>query len=225
MLVEVKVPMLSESVAEATLVSWHKKQGEQVERDENLVDVETDKVVMELPASHAGILKEIIKGDGATVVSGEVIAKIDTEAAASESETKSVKNTPLAEEGGEAETEASEPRADPSIPMLMPAARKLAEENHLKTSETNAIKGTGRGGRITREDVQAYIQHKAKGKSETPDEEESAAVEPAEQPVKTPEETTGAVDRVSAQTVVLPCRDYVCGLPSGWCNRNRPLRY
>ncbi|MDR4517596.1 MAG: 2-oxoglutarate dehydrogenase complex dihydrolipoyllysine-residue succinyltransferase [Nitrosomonas sp.] len=192
MLVEVKVPMLSESVAEATLISWHKKQGEQVERDENLVDVETDKVVMELPATHAGILKEIIKGDGATVVSGEVVAKIDTDAAASESETKSVKKTSSAKEGGDAETEKTETKADPTIPMLMPAARKLAEENHLKSSETKAIKGTGRGGRITREDVQAYIEHKAEGKPETADEEESATVEPAEQPVKTPEETAGA---------------------------------
>ena len=76
MLVEVKVPVLSESVAEATLVSWHKKQGEFVERDENLIDIETDKVVLELPAPATGMLVEIIKGDGATVVSSdEAMAK------------------------------------------------------------------------------------------------------------------------------------------------------
>ena len=81
-LIEVKVPQLSESVAEATLLQWHKKPGEAVARDENLIDVETDKVVLELPAPSAGVLVSVVKGDGATVVSGEVIATIDTEASA-----------------------------------------------------------------------------------------------------------------------------------------------
>ena len=80
MLVDVKVPVLSESVAEATLLSWHKKEGEHVDRDENLIDIETDKVVMELPAPAAGILAKIVKGDGAIVAGGEIIATIDTEA-------------------------------------------------------------------------------------------------------------------------------------------------
>src|SRR5476649_773063 len=80
MLVEVKVPQLLESVAEATLVSWHKKVGEYVKRDENLVDIETDKVVLETPAPDSGVLVKIIKGDGGTVVGKEVIATIDTEA-------------------------------------------------------------------------------------------------------------------------------------------------
>ena len=82
MLIEVKVPVLSESVAEATLLSWHKKQGEFVQRDENLIDIETDKVVLELPAPEAGLITKIMKGDGGTVVSSEVIAHIDTEAKA-----------------------------------------------------------------------------------------------------------------------------------------------
>ena len=81
MLVEVKVPVLSESVAEATLLSWHKKAGEHVDRDENLIDIETDKVVLELPAPATGVLANIIKNDGATVAGGEIIATIDTEAA------------------------------------------------------------------------------------------------------------------------------------------------
>ena len=81
-LIEVKVPQLSESVAEATLLQWHKKVGEAVARDENLIDVETDKVVLELPAPEAGVLTQVIKGDGGTVVAGEVIAVIDTEAKA-----------------------------------------------------------------------------------------------------------------------------------------------
>src|SRR5437762_1793730 len=83
MLIEVKVPQLSESVSEATLLSWHKKQGEAVKRDENLIDIETDKVVLELPAPADGVLVSILKGDKGTVVAGEVIAKIDTEAKAS----------------------------------------------------------------------------------------------------------------------------------------------
>jgi pyruvate/2-oxoglutarate dehydrogenase complex dihydrolipoamide acyltransferase (E2) component len=78
MIIDVKVPQLSESVAEATLVSWHKKAGEAVARDENLIDIETDKVVLELPAPDGGVLVEIVKGDGDTVVAGEVIARIDT---------------------------------------------------------------------------------------------------------------------------------------------------
>src|SRR6187401_3292049 len=82
MLVEVKVPQLSESVAEATLLSWHKQAGQYVNRDENLVDIETDKVVLETPAPQAGVLVKIIKGDGGTVTSNEIIAQIDTEAKA-----------------------------------------------------------------------------------------------------------------------------------------------
>jgi 2-oxoglutarate dehydrogenase E2 component (dihydrolipoamide succinyltransferase) len=81
-IIEVKVPQLSESVAEATLLTWHKKVGESVARDENLIDVETDKVVLELPAPDAGVITQIIKGDGSTVVAGEVIAILDTAASA-----------------------------------------------------------------------------------------------------------------------------------------------
>src|SRR2546430_15731088 len=79
MLIEIKVPELSESVAEATLLAWHKKVGEAVRRDENLIDIETDKVVLELPAPADGVLAKIIKGDGGTVKAGEVIATLDTE--------------------------------------------------------------------------------------------------------------------------------------------------
>ncbi len=81
-LIEVIVPQLSESVAEATLLNWHKKVGDAVARDENLIDIETDKVVLELPAPAAGVLVELLKGDGGTVVAGELIARIDTEATA-----------------------------------------------------------------------------------------------------------------------------------------------
>lgn len=160
MLIEVKVPALSESVAEATLISWHKKAGEYVNRSENLIDIETDKVVLELPAPNAGVLAKVLKGDGATVVSGEVIAMIETEASASTATPEAQApaagqqtQTPAAASAEKSGTEA----VDTAIPMLMPAARKLAEENNLKTTETSAIKGTGLGGRITKEDVQAYM--------------------------------------------------------------------
>jgi 2-oxoglutarate dehydrogenase E2 component (dihydrolipoamide succinyltransferase) len=144
MLIEVKVPVLSESVAEATLLSWHKKQGEYVERNENLIDIETDKVVLELPAPVAGVLATIIKGDGATVASSEIIATIDTAAAAAT--TAAVAAVPSVTESAAAVT-----------PAMMPAARKMAAEENLKAGE---ISGTGRGGRITKEDVaaQAGIQ-------------------------------------------------------------------
>ncbi len=166
MLVEVKVPVLSESVAEATLVAWHKKAGEQVSRSENLIDIETDKVVLELPAPNAGKLTKILKQDGATVVSGEVIAMIDTEATVSSEEGAAQAAVVTAGKQSRASAaqnveKASVTEADTAIPMLMPAARKLAEENNLKAVETSAIKGTGMGGRITKQDVQAYMRSRS----------------------------------------------------------------
>lgn len=162
MLIEVKVPVLSESVAEATLISWHKKAGEYVNRSENLIDIETDKVVLELPAPNAGVLSKVLKGDGATVVSGEVIAMIETEAAASTAKPETQAPAPVVSQQTQAPAAISAEKVDAetvdtAIPMLMPAARKLAEENNLKTTETSAIKGTGLGGRITKEDVQVYM--------------------------------------------------------------------
>ena len=139
MLVEVKVPVLSESVAQATLLSWHKKQGEYVERNESLIDIETDKVVLELPAPMAGILVKVIKGDGAIVVSGEVIATIDTAATVTE-----IQSLPVTESA----------TASSMAQTMMPAAKKMATEENLKADE---IKGTGRGGRITKEDVTGVI--------------------------------------------------------------------
>ncbi len=165
MLVDVKVPMLSESIAEATLVSWHKKPGETVSRDENLIDVETDKVVLELPAPNNGVLSKIIKGDGATVVSGEVIAVIDTEASASETVEPTAKETSAAN------------ASDDTI--LMPAAKNSAEALNLSADEVNSIKGTGRGGRITKEDVSAYTKKQTTTSEETP----AASASPAAQPV------------------------------------------
>jgi 2-oxoglutarate dehydrogenase E2 component (dihydrolipoamide succinyltransferase) len=137
MIIEVKVPQLSESVSEATLLEWHKKEGEPVKRDENLIDIETDKVVLELPAPADGILVKVIKGDKSSVGSGEVIARIDTEAKAGAAP-------------------ASEPKVSPeqkkSAPPVMPAAQKIAAEKGIDTSK---IAGTGRDGRVTKGDVLA----------------------------------------------------------------------
>ncbi len=168
MLVEVKVPVLSESVAEATLISWHKKAGDYVSRSENLVDIETDKVVLELPAPSAGVLTKILKKDGATVASGEVIATIETEATTATAKPDNQPAVSAAEKQsviatGRSAENASAEEIDQVIPMLMPAARKLAEENNLKATETTAIKGTGLGGRVTKEDVQAYMANKSGG--------------------------------------------------------------
>jgi 2-oxoglutarate dehydrogenase E2 component (dihydrolipoamide succinyltransferase) len=148
MQVEVKVPVLSESVAEATLVSWHKKQGEYVERDENLIDIETDKVVLELPAPVSGTLTKIVKGDGATVVSSELIATIDTEITAPAKKGESAGKKPAV-----TEKPAGKKSTVTEKSVMMPAAKRIAAEKSLDTEEINAIRGSGRGGRITKEDM------------------------------------------------------------------------
>ena len=146
MIIDVKVPQLSESVAEATLVSWHKKAGEAVSRDENLIDIETDKVVLELPAPDGGVLVEIIKGDGETVVSGEVIAKIDTSA-------KAGAVAPKAEAPKAAAAAPAPAAAAPSAAgVAMPAARKILDEKGVSAAD---VAGSGRGGRVTKADAVA----------------------------------------------------------------------
>ena len=143
MRIEVKVPQLPESVAEATLLTWHKKAGEVVRRDENLIDVETDKVVLELPAPGDGVLVEIAQPDGSTVKSNDVIAVIDTEA-------KGAAATAAAAPAAAAEAKpASAPGA---AAIAMPAARKMIADRGLDQA---TIAGTGRGGRITKGDVLA----------------------------------------------------------------------
>src|SRR5258706_12099344 len=141
MLIEVKVPQLSESVAEATLLAWHKKVGEAVKRDENLIDIETDKVVLELPAPADGVLSKIVKGDGGTVKAGEVIATIDTDGkAAAAPASAPAKAAPA---GAPAAAPASKPSASPA--PAMPAARKLAEEKGIDTA---SVPGSGKVGGV-----------------------------------------------------------------------------
>ena len=147
MSIEVKVPRLPESVTDATLVAWHKKPGEPVGRDENLVDLETDKVVLEVPAPSAGVIKEIKVENGATVTSGQVLAILEAgEQAAS---------APKAEPA-RAQAEAAKPAAAAaSGGKLAPAAKRMVEEHKLDAAQ---IAGSGRDGRISKGDV---IQHMA----------------------------------------------------------------
>ncbi|WP_025040757.1 2-oxoglutarate dehydrogenase complex dihydrolipoyllysine-residue succinyltransferase [Nitrosospira briensis] len=161
MLVDVKVPALSESVAEATLLSWHKKEGEHVDRDESLIDIETDKIVMELPAPAAGILTKIVKGDGAVVAGGEIIATIDTEAAPAEAKAVPGDTAAAAPSSAKPAPEAtSAVAASASMAAMMPAARNMAAQAALDVGEISSIKGSGRDGRITKEDVAAHVEKK-----------------------------------------------------------------
>ncbi|WP_301818352.1 2-oxoglutarate dehydrogenase complex dihydrolipoyllysine-residue succinyltransferase [Neisseria maigaei] len=141
MIIDVKVPMLSESVSEGTLLEWKKKVGEAVARDEILIDIETDKVVLEVPSPQAGVLVEIVAQDGETVVADQVLARIDTAA------------TAAAEAPAAAPAEAA-PAAAPAAAQnnaAMPAAAKLAAETGV---DVKALQGSGRDGRVLKEDVQ-----------------------------------------------------------------------
>ncbi|WP_019272844.1 2-oxoglutarate dehydrogenase complex dihydrolipoyllysine-residue succinyltransferase [Neisseria lactamica] len=141
MIIDVKVPMLSESVSEGTLLEWKKKVGEAVARDEILIDIETDKVVLEVPSPQAGVLVEIVAQDGETVVADQVLARIDTAA------------TAAAEAPAAAPTEAASAAAPVAAQnnAAMPAAAKLAAETGI---DVNALQGSGRDGRVLKEDVQ-----------------------------------------------------------------------
>jgi len=130
--IEIKVPQFSESVTEATLLSWHKQVGEAVSEGENLIDIETDKVVLELPAPRDGVLAKIVKQDGEKVEGGEVIAVLDTAAAATASKAKA-----------------------PAAAAVSPAARKLAHEHDVDASQ---LQGSGKHGLVTREDVRASVE-------------------------------------------------------------------
>jgi 2-oxoglutarate dehydrogenase E2 component (dihydrolipoamide succinyltransferase) len=154
--IEVKVPQLSESVAEATLLSWHKKVGEAVSRDENLIDIETDKVVLELPAPAAGVIVQIIKNDGGTVVSGEVIAIIDTEASAGVSPLQ-VTTAPAAAAEAAAAPAAAAAATGSKGDVAMPAAAKILADNNLTAADAT---GTGRDGRVTKGDALAAVANK-----------------------------------------------------------------
>ncbi|HBF52138.1 MAG TPA: dihydrolipoamide succinyltransferase [Massilia sp.] len=179
--IEVKVPQLSESVAEATLLSWHKKVGEPVSRDENMIDIETDKVVLELPAPGAGVIVQLLKADGATVVAGEVIAIIDTEASAQTSPLE-VKAIPSAAPNASISAPAAALAAASTGSkgdVAMPAAAKILADNNMSASDAT---GTGRDGRVTKGDALSAVANKpAAAPAPAP-----AAAKPALQQVSAP---------------------------------------
>ena len=151
--IEVKVPQLSESVAEATLLAWHKKVGEPVARDENMIDIETDKVVLELPAPAAGVIIQIIKDNGATVVAGEVIAIIDTDGSAKVSPMEvSAVPAPALAAAAQDTANASAPAAATKGDVAMPAAAKILSEKGLSAGD---VAGSGKDGRVTKGDALA----------------------------------------------------------------------
>lgn len=158
-IVEVKVPQLSESVAEATMLQWKKKAGEAVAADEILIEIETDKVVLEVPAPAGGVLAEIVQGDGATVVADQLIAKIDTEGKAG-----AAAPAPAAAAAAPAPAAASASAAAPAAggskgDVAMPAAAKLLAENNLSAGD---VAGTGKDGRVTKGDVLGAVAGGAK---------------------------------------------------------------
>jgi len=146
MSIEIKVPPLPESVSDATLIAWHKKAGEAVSRDENLVDLETDKVVLEVPAPASGVLKEIVAENGATVVAGDVLAVLEEGAASSDAAPRAT---------AEKKTTAPVAETPAKAPKTSPAVRRLLDEHDL--DETMVI-GTGKDGRITKGDVLSFLK-------------------------------------------------------------------
>ena len=146
MTIEIKVPQLPESVTDAMLVSWHKKPGEAVARDENLVDLETDKVVLEVPAPAAGVLGDIKIADGTTVTSGELLALLEEGGATASA-------APVATEPATVKAAVAEIAA--SAPKLSPAVRRLLDEHDL---DATIVLGTGKDGRITKSDVLGYLK-------------------------------------------------------------------
>src|SRR5690625_787497 len=199
---EIKVPELPESITEATLVAWNKKAGEVVERDENLVDIETDKVVLEVPAPASGVLKEFKVEDGATVGAGDVIAILDEGAAGEASsggKEEGAENATEEEQAGEseeaskqeaAETDKSDGKEQPpdrqqqgEAKPLSPSVRRLIEEHELDPAE---IPASGREGRLTKADVLSFLEGGGKAEkkaSRQPTEAKpSSGIKPAPKP-------------------------------------------
>ncbi|WP_026075858.1 2-oxoglutarate dehydrogenase complex dihydrolipoyllysine-residue succinyltransferase [Noviherbaspirillum massiliense] len=186
-ILEVKVPQLSESVAEATLLQWHKKVGDAVTRDENLIDIETDKVVLELPAPDSGVITEVIKGDGSTVVAGEVIAKIDTEAKAGAAAPAAAAAPVAAAAKAAAPVTAEVTASNAGSPVAMPAAAKMLADNNLAAGQ---VAGSGKDGRILKGDVITALENKA-----APAPIPAPAAKPALQQVAAPVNLKGLANR------------------------------
>lgn len=169
-IVEVKVPELSESVSEASLIEWKKKVGEPVKADEILIEIETDKIVLEIPSPVDGVLSSIERPNGASVLSDQLIATVDTEAVASAPK----EEAPKAEEAAPVRP-AAQTAAAPKAPTVMPAAEKLMANSGIDAA---AVAGTGLGGRITKQDVLSMLK--------TPAPAAKPEVKPAAKPAAAP---------------------------------------
>jgi 2-oxoglutarate dehydrogenase E2 component (dihydrolipoamide succinyltransferase) len=159
MSIEIKVPALPESVTDATLVAWHKKAGDRVSRDENLVDLETDKVVLEVPAPADGVLQEIKVEDGATVTAGDVLAVLAEGEGAAEADDGD-KETEEPEEAAEEEEQPAAKERPAKAGKTSPAVRRLLEEHDLDAA---MVTGTGKDGRITKADVMSFLKGEERG--------------------------------------------------------------
>lgn len=186
MLIEVKVPELAESVAEATLVKWLKQPGETIEQGENLVEIETDKVMLEVAAPESGLLKEVTKKDSEMVLSNEVIAVIDTEGTATAAVSSQQEKETVASVAATTAEHTTEPAvsapAEPQTPKLSPAVRKMLEENRLEPTQ---IKPTANPERITKKDVLNYLKsnRETQQPAKTPASlKQAASLTPAPQP-------------------------------------------
>jgi 2-oxoglutarate dehydrogenase E2 component (dihydrolipoamide succinyltransferase) len=163
MTTEIKVPQLPESVSDATLLAWHKKAGDKVSRDENLVDLDTDKVVLEVPAPASGVLKKILIGDGKTVTAGDVLAILDDSAVGGEESATTEDDTEASDSNSEKDTDDSSEddntgdnqEAGSSAHKLSPSVRRLLEEHDL---DATVVIGSGKDGRITKSDVMSYLK-------------------------------------------------------------------
>lgn len=173
MAIEIKAPTLPESVPDGTIATWYKKEGQQVARDELLVDIETDKVLIEVVAPFDGVLAKIHKAEGELVVSSELLAELEKGAASAEAKEETVAapanaaNKPAA-----AQAQADEDQSDLEV-LMSPAARKLVEENSL---DANAVPSTGKDGRITKEDVVNYLGNRASANAKSADSDGSASI-------------------------------------------------
>jgi 2-oxoglutarate dehydrogenase E2 component (dihydrolipoamide succinyltransferase) len=206
-MVDVKVPVLAESISEATLMKWHKKQGDKVKRGDNLIDIETDKVTLEVAALSDGVLSEILKEDGEIVYSEEVIARIESEAKVAKP-VEEKKEEPL-EENQEPEQQALSVESLPTQqPKTSPAVRTLLNENNLQAAD---IKDTNQDGRITKEEVLNHLENMEKTMAApvmdiTKQEainapaEDSIVTQAAEEPVPEPPPSTEATEEPAPHT-------------------------
>lgn len=167
MSLEIKVPVLPESVSDATIATWHKKPGDAVKRDENLVDLETDKVVLEVPAPADGVLKSISAETGATVTSGELLGVIEEGAAAAPAADDKKAEAPKADKASDKKADKKSESAEPAkgVEDLSPAGRRVATEEKIDPSK---VEGTGRDGRVTKEDLVKHSKSPAPTKSAKP---------------------------------------------------------